>query len=86
MVISTDMFFWDAKLKEFRQEISTLKANTQVKTLGFWNGVTLKNPKTGGMEHFIFENKIYDREGDLTSWRFSSENIDLDLKLIIWND
>ena len=77
---STNMFIWDGKRKSFQQDISTLDMQFGE---DFFNGITMRNPKTLGTEHFIFQKKVYERE-ELAAWVFRSEK--LNLELIIWND
>ena len=79
-VRSTDNFFWSAKDKTFRQEISSLDLKRHE---DFYHGVTLKNPKTGGIEHFTFVNRVFDKE-ELSAWEFISDKHNL--KMTIWND
>lgn len=80
--ISTDMFWWDGKEKEFRQEISTLNLPSGAT---FQKGITLKNPKTCGREHFMYKRTCYDRrENEVTHWEFESTKNNL--TMLIWND
>ena len=79
LTLSTDKFFCDGTAKHFSQEISSLNLNGGEY---FGKGINLKNPKTGGIEHFMYHKTGRDNEGDLTHWEFrSTKNF---LILTIW--
>lgn len=80
MELSTNKFWWDGKEGLFSQNISSLQLP---KGVTFQLGITLKNPKTCGREHFMYKKTHYDTEGDVTHWAFESEN---NLTMLIWND
>jgi len=79
MEISTDMFWWDKSEKEFRQEASTLQIPPGTT---FNKGITLRNPKTDGTNHFYYVCTHYSNEGEVTHWSFTSK----DCSMLIWND
>jgi hypothetical protein len=82
MELSTNMFWWDAEAREFRQEISSLDLKPNAT---FQKGITLRNPTTCGRQHFMYEKTHYDdKENEVTHWSF--RNYDLCISILIWND
>lgn len=82
MQLSTDLFWWDGKAKEFRQEASTLNLPPNST---FQLGITLKNPKTNNTEHFMYMKTIRDeQENEVVGWKFENEKGNC--FITVWND
>lgn len=86
--ISTDKFRYSKR--KFTAEMSSLRGHNLFSLIykdAVDAGFEMQNPKTNGKKIFFHYETVYDQDGDITCWKFlSNDKIGDELEAIVFND